>query len=786
MLRYVLLWILTPIFAIAGERPTDMSPFLEAHCYECHDDGMSKADLNLLDLKFSPDDPDNFATWERIFRKVHEGDMPPKDNDRPDSEELKVFLASVANPLDQIDRALIKEKGRVQARRLSCEEYEYSLHDLLGVGVKLSESLTADTEEGFTNTAAHQQLSHFHLANYLNAADTALDEAFSRILEKEPNFEKHYGIKDLTDKLRKGNYRGPEPKENDVIAWSMRVQFYGRLPKLKVPEDGWYDITIHSVSGINRGDDEVTWGLLTTGSGYSNEPLQYTVGIIEGAKKPSDRSFRAWIRKGHCLIIKPAEAGAKTAKSNLKGKDGGTVIFDDRDMKAEGCQGIRFSSITIKRVHPNGSRADVMENLFPGITESELRKGPPEPATEATRLLKHFAKHAFRRPVDSASLAPYEKLVTDSLASGKDFTQAMRYGYHAILCSPNFLTFHEKPGRLDDYAIASRLSYMLWKSIPDKHLLALADAGTLNDPAIITKEIDRMLASPKSTRFVTSFTEQWLELRDIDATQPDEKRFRSFDPILKESIIAETRAFVSELINNDLPIGNLLQSDFSYLNTRLQSHYGYKNIELQPGNGLQKVSLPSDVRSGLLTQAAILKVTADGSVTSPVVRGVYVNEKILGHHIDPPPPNIPAIEPDTRGAISVRDQLEKHRDSKSCASCHAKIDPAGFALEEFDPIGNYRKFYGAWNKSAKVNPSGITPDGNTFKNYNGWRDIQLSKPEKLAEAFAGQILRYGTGGELRFSDKEALKKITEKSRSTDYGVRSLIKATLTSSLFLEK
>ena len=201
---------------------------------------------------------------------------------------------------------------------------------------------------------------------------------------------------------------------------------------------------------------------------------------------------------------------------------------------------------------------------------------------------------------------------------------------------------------------------------------------------------------------------------------------------------------------------------------------------------MQKVTVPDDSRSGLLTQGAILKVTADGSVTSPVVRGVFVNERILGRHIDPPPPNIPAIEPDIRGAVSIRDQLAKHRNSKSCASCHIKIDPSGFALEEFNPVGDIRRFYGKPKKSAKVDPHGITSEGEKFRNYEEWRTIQLSRPEKLAEAFVGQLLRYGTGGEIRFSDKDVLKKITEEARENDYGLKSLLKETLTSQLFLEK
>lgn len=781
-------WIpLVPTLVGAAEKErTHFESFLESHCYECHDDLDPEADLDLLDTRFDLSDPDNFKVWEKVYRKVRSGEMPPKENKRPPHQDLENFLSKLGSQLHQADRDSIARLGRVRSRRLTSQEYEHTLHDLLGVGIRLQETLTADMDEGFTNTASHQQLSHFHLHGFLNASDLALEEAFSRILGKDPAFQKTYLKNDLIEGLRKGNYRGPEPVKNGVVSWSMGVQFYGRLPATKVPEDGWYEITVHDAQGINRGNDGAVWATLNSGSGYSNEPLQFPIGLVEGAKDPATQTFTAWIRKGHLLILKPSEGGAKTARSNVVGKDGGTVIFEGRDLEKQGYEGLRFHSITVRRVHPSGERAEVMNRLFSGLTEKEIIDGPAQPAKESRRLLTSFASTAFRHPVSADTVAFYQKIVDSELGAGASFAKALRQGYHAILCSPRFLTFVEEPGPLDDHAIASRLSYMLWKSMPDAELRVLASKGKLRDPSVLSGQIDRMLAHPKFSRFITSFTDQWLELRDIDATQPDPKRFGKFDPILQQSMIAETRAFVSELFEKDLPVTHFLRSDFTFLNSRLREHYALENVYLEPGNGLQKVSIPENSRSGLLTQASVLKVTADGSVTSPVIRGVYVNERFLGQHIDPPPPNIPAIEPDIRGAVSIRDQLDKHRDDPSCASCHVKIDPAGFALEEFDPVGNTRNFYGRPNKSAKVDSSGVTPSGKRFDNYSEWRDIKLSKPEKLAEAFAAQLLRFGTGGEIHFSDKDNLRKIAEKTGNRQYGLRSLLKETLTSPLFLEK
>ncbi len=756
---------------------TDVESFFEQHCYDCHDDIDSEGGLNLVDLKFDPENPKNRAHWEAVFQRVETGEMPPKKKKRPEAKAIVDFLEKLESPLIEADREELLKTGRVHARRLTAREYENSLHDLLGIDIPLAGELTADAGEGFTTNAGTQQISHFHLDNYLRVGAKALDEAFARALDGDKQFRREYSAKDVTSPGR-GNNRGPQFWKGKAISWHAQLQFAGRITKSRVPDNGWYRITIHNLDAVNPGSDGYLWGTLQTGSGFSDEPLLYPLGIVEATTKPTTHTYEGWMKKDHMLVFKPNEANLKSLPSK-----GGNFTFGGRDFEKMGITGFRFEKMTIERIYPVADRKLVRSHLFAGLDPNELKT---DPSPDLSRLIRRFASLAFRRPVTNEQIAPYEELAAEQLEAGKSFPQALRLAYHAILCSPNFLTFVEKPGPLDDYAIAARLSFLLWKTLPDGQLRELADEGRLHEPEVLHQQIARLLAHEKSSRFIEDFTDQWLDLRDIDATQPDPRRFRNFDLPLQGSLKAETRAFVAGLIAENRPVTQLLKSDMGFLNTRLRDHYKMKEVKLTPGGGLQKVKLAPVHRSGLLTQASILKVTADGSVTSPILRGVWVNEKILGRQIPPPPESVPAIEPDIRGAVSIRDQLAKHTNSTSCASCHDKIDPSGFALESYDPIGQYRTAYGDKKNSANVDPSGVTPDGVRFQAFNSWRAIYLNRSEVLTRAFAKQVLSYGIGGKLRFSDRPHLEQIVTRTSQKKYGLRNIIHAAFTSEIFLNK
>lgn len=765
MLRFLSLFAL---FSGVSFAAVPVAAFLEGHCVECHDADVKKGGLDLTSLTFEAKNP----VWIKVFERVRDGEMPPKKKPQPEKNEKDLFLAALKEPLLEADKADIAANGRVRSRRLTRVEYEHTLHDLLGIDIPLKTLLPEDrASHGFETVADGQQLSHHQLARYLDVADLALDDAFDRATKGDATYAKHH-TPEMLIKNRGGNYRGPDLKNGESITWPIGLQFFGRTPTW-APASGWYRITLRGVRGINPTADGAVWGTLRSGACESNAPLLYMIGLVEATATPRDMTFEAWIEENHRLELRPNDGTHKRAPTGAKG---GNVSFVGRNLEKEGYPGIAHQGIDIERIYPIANADGVRKKLFGGDGLEALK------AENIDKLVNRFATRAFRRPVTEAQSAPYREIAAKSLKDGDSVLEALRAAYRAILCSPRFLTFIEAPGPLDDHAIASRLSFALWCSMPDQELLELASQNKLRDPQTLAQQVERLLAHSKAKRFIASFTDQWLKLNQIDFTTPDTRLFRDFDPVVQESMLQETRAYFTELLRRDLSITSLIDSDFAFLNGRLARHYK-ADLDLKSGEGLQKVSLKAEAkRGGLVTQGAILKVTADGTSTSPVVRGVFINERILGNHIPPPPPGIPAIEPDIRGATSIRDQLDKHRNNESCASCHQTIDPPGFALENYDPVGIWRKGYGKDGKGAKIDPSGRTPEGATFTDLATWQQIYTQQPQQLARGFATHFLTYASGAPPRFSDEAALDDIAKKATN----VRSIIREVLLSDIFLKK
>ncbi len=439
-----------------------------------------------------------------------------------------------------------------------------------------------------------------------------------------------------------------------------------------------------------------------------------------------------------------------------------------------------------------------------------------DPAGDARHLLADFLPRAFRRPVEAAEVEHYATVADSRIAEGFCFEDAMKAAYKAALLSPHFLLLREPAGKLDGYALANRLSYFLWNSMPDDQLTALAKEGKLSDPATLNAETARLLAAPKAKRFIQDFLDQWLELRDFDATSPDRKLYPEYGPHLEDAIRREPAEFFGHVLEKNLPIATLVHTGINLVNQRLAEHYGLQGIE-----GVKFRRKDVDVnkvpRGGLLTMAATMKVTANGTTTTPVKRGAWVNKHILGTPIPPPPPDIPAIEPDVTGATTIREQLAKHRADAVCASCHAKLDPPGFALESFDVIGGFRTWYRATegkqrpdyaalypgllspegkftsHASYRIGPptdtSGELTSGTKFTGIMDYRKMLVAdrtKQRQLARNLASQLVIYATGAPISFADRQAIERILDRAGGDNPGLKRLVEEVVQSPIFQTK
>jgi hypothetical protein len=449
-------------------------------------------------------------------------------------------------------------------------------------------------------------------------------------------------------------------------------------------------------------------------------------------------------------------------------------------------------------------------------------------------ILLRILPQAFRRSSNAEDVEPYVALARQALDEGLAFEKALRRGLKGVLCAPEFLFLEElcsrEPGgprgpmaetdpqddsstlaappqglavrRIDDFALASRLSYFLWSSQPDSELLELAERRDLSQPHVLRAQVERMLADPKSQRFVASFTGQWLRLDDIDFTVPDENLYPEYNQLLRQSMLDETQAFFREVLDRDLSVQNFIDSDFAMINQPLADFYGIDGVE---GLRVRRVELPDNcLRGGVLTQASVLKVSADGTRTSPVLRGAWILKHFYGAPAPPPPPTVAAVEPDIRGAATIRERLAKHRDHESCNRCHRKIDPPGFALESFDVIGAQRDWYRTrsggkyvskprhpqapnqhvqYRQGPDVDASGITADGQPFAGIREYKQLLLKDDSAMSRALTRLLLTYSLGRQLGFSDRPEVERIVARVRKTGCGLRSIVHEIAQSDIF---
>lgn len=835
------------------------SEFIENRCADCHDAETKKGGLDLDALLHEPLDEKTFSKWVRLHDLVRDGEMPPKRKAQPTEVERIAFLGEINRALVANDLSRRTANGRSTFRRLNRTEYENTLRDLFDLpGLAVRDMLPEDGRaDGYDKVGDGLDLSHVQLSKYLEAADNALTAAIATQPERPPLFKDRlypgdqYMIKiALTggdavclkdfqydpsvisepprEKLSKG-LREFEQEKSFPYRGTVGIfrhdddAFHADFARFAPIQAGFYRLrmsiwSFHWEKGQVQPSPQTEVASLNAADrgvlGYFDAP----------SLKPTEHETIVWLNRGEHLVFNAAslvprrvgEEKGRAAEATSQGiaidwldVEGplldtwptaahrrlfGDLPLTQFDKKSE----IKPPHRIPQGQHPPASWPNYKFD-YPNQPIWTITSTTPE--QDAEKLLRDFLPRAFRRPVTAEEVARYVGLVRDRLAAKVSFEEAMRTAYQATLCSPDFLFLHEPRGPLEDHALASRLSYFLWNSCPDAELTRLADAGTLHDSATLRAQTERMLKDRKADRFVADFTDQWLDLRELDLTSPDKKLYPEFHPILRDAMPAETRAFFREMLTHNLPVRCVVHSDFAMLNQRLAELYGIEGVS---GNEVRKVSLGNgSQRGGLLTQAAVLKVTANGTTTSPVKRGAWVMRKIMGLPPQPPPPTVPAVEPDISGITTIREQLEKHRSDPACAGCHAKIDPAGLALESFDVIGGWRDRYrsvekgdkatvpsGARNISFKlgpaVDPSGTLPDGRAFANIADLEHLLLTNERQLARNFAGQLLTYATGAMPSFADRAEVERILDQTQKTSYGVRSLIDAVIQSPLFLNK
>ena len=776
-------------------KPTDdlARPFLAKHCQTCHEGTKPKGNFRLDRLTQDFSDKANRERWQAVVDQVKSGTMPPREKPRPLEQDVRAVSNWISGRVEKGAAASNAAQGRVVLRRLNKAEYENTIRDLLSVEVDLKDLLPPDTAtNGFDNNAEALHVSSFLMEQYLESADRVLDAAI--VNGPQPwMIKKRFDIKDEKSVKAKGSvYRYEEDAvaifsswvsaNIQVTLWNFRTHFRGNYR---------FRISAYAIQSQKPVTFHMTAGTLTAVTeerivGYHDVPPGKPT-VIEFVEKLEPKNCVRVVVDGLGVIPPVIE---KAGAENYKGP-GLAIQWVD----IEGPLHDTWPPTSHRRIFGNLNQAPT-----PTPEDRSRREVvSKEPLADAERLLRQFMRRAYRRTVTDEDVKPILARVKAKLDAKTSFEQAMRVGLKAVLVSPSFLFLREKPGKLDDFALASRLSYFLWSSMPDEELLTLADQGKLNNPETLRKQVERMLKDPKAASFTENFAGQWLGLGNIDATAPDPTLYPEYDDILKVAMVKETLLFFDEVLKNDLNLTNFVASDFTMLNGRLARHYGIPDVT---GQEFRKVTLPKDShRGGVLTMASVMKVTANGTTTSPILRGAWVLDRILGTPPPKPTVDVEAVEPDIRGAKTIREQLAKHREKAECAGCHAKIDPPGFALESFDVIGGWRENYRSVGKGDEVNLNGrkmrylkglpvdaadVTPDGQKFKNIDEYKQLLLKDKDHLARALAEKLLSYATGATPAKSDQAEIDAIVGKIKAKDYGLRTLVHEIVQSKVFQTK
>ena len=753
---------------------------LDRYCVACHNARLRTADL-ALDTRDVTRIADAPAVWETVVRKLRAGAMPPPPRPRPDAAAYGRFVAWLEAELDRA-AAASPNPGRTEAfHRLNRTEYHHAVRDLLDLEIDVAELLPADgSSYGFDNVAGVLGVSPTLLERYLAAA-----RRISRVAVGRPPPSATAEVFRLASDL---------PQDGRVARMPFGTRGGGAFRHL-FPADADYAFRIRLAR--DAGDALAVFDAPHTLEVSLDGTLvrTFTAGGPPPADAPRDSgAWRAWRDRQRTIdrdweFRLPVKAGPRELRVTFVRR---TAAYPETLRQPY----LRpYTSITggDTRVQPYLGSVTVTGPFAAGggppadETPSRRRIFVCRPAGAADaddrracarRILSNLARRAWRRPVTDADLDVLLRFF-DAGRREEGFDAGIEMALRWLLASPEFVLRVERdpagaaPGTsyaVGDLELASRLSFFLWSSIPDDELLDLAAAGRLRDPEVLEQQARRMLADERSRALVTSFASQWLHLRNVPAVVPDEDRFPDFGEGLRQALRRETELFVESVFRADRSVLDLLNADYTFVNERLARHYGMPGIY---GSHFRRVPVTHEARRGLLGHASILAVTSYPNRTSPVLRGKWVLENLLGTPPALPPPDVPALEETTAGgeALSMREATERHRANPACASCHRLMDPPGFALEQFDAVGRLRARTAA---GAPIDASGELPDGARFDGAAGLRAALLRRPERFVGTLAEKLLTYALGRGLEYYDAPAVRAVTRGAAEDGYRFSSLV------------
>lgn len=749
-------------------------PLLQSFCVDCHNADFQEAELDLESNVDVAALTAHREHWEKVLQRIRFNTMPPEDADQPSDEERSRLIAAIETVLYHQACDLEPKPGRVTVRRLNRSEYNNTIRDLFGQDLRPADAFPSDeVGAGFDNNGDVLSLPPMLFEKYMTAA-----EAVAAAVIVDPDSVERIDAEKTSDLLHAigEHWIGSFYKfymRSDGIVWA----------QFKTPYAGNYELRVGGSSG--KEGEEVFLGVYdTNGTLLETVKLHYSDG---GGR--NTQSFRLDLPKGeHRFFVtkvdspeaapKELDAVKQLTADQIKeslAKEGNSLEVDrefDRDQVAFAIQGLTLKG-------PRG----IPEELIPPVQNKLItrRPGRDEPAGKLIRPgLSWLMRRAFREPVDDETLDAYVALVEKAHKREDNFHRAMRVGVAAVLVNPRFLYRIELPlgptneagnaFALTNHQLASRLSYFLWSSTPDETLLELADQGKLDDPAVLEEQVKRMLADPKAESLADDFAAQWLGLRNLATIQPDVTQFSTFNEALRAGMLEETRLTFLEVVKNNRSVLDFLDMDQSFMNQQLAEHYGIPDVQ---GDEFRAVSLSNTTRRGILTQASILTLTSNPTRTSPVKRGKWIMENILGTPPPEPPAGVPELEvaAESNPDAPLREQLEIHRADPACASCHRTMDDLGFGFENFNVVGSYREL----DKNAPIDASGELPGGVQFK--GPVELIAILKKDygaQFVRTTTQRLLTFALGRELRFEDRCVVEEIVRKASVDDYRFHRLV------------